>query len=106
MIDALRQLFNRVARWITGDGTGVVMVLRALLVGWVAGVVFRLLLVFWPLAIVVVAGAAVFYLVKRRRTVAHAQRQEEAALERYISAALTDDALRWAVHTWSKRDQR
>lgn len=32
-----------------------------------------------------------------------ARRAAEAKLDRYIAASLTDEALAWAVGTWSKR---
>lgn len=83
---------------------------RALGMGILAGVSLKLAVhavsVGWPLALGAVGVGFIAYW-RCVTSAVRARRQLcEASLERYIRSSLTDEALNWAVSTWSKRYRR
>ncbi|HTU63353.1 MAG TPA: hypothetical protein VMF89_33055, partial [Polyangiales bacterium] len=57
----------------------------------------------WPLAVAAACVALFAYMRTVSRHTRAERQKRDAQLDRYIRASLTDEALRWAVVTWSKR---
>ena len=78
---------------------------QALLLGCGLAMLARLVVLWWPLGILLLAGAAAGCLLVRRQRVIAQRRAQEAAVQQLIGAALTDAALQWAVTTWARRSR-